>query len=285
MTHGDSFLKMPKWLLAAPGLTYPGKLLLLLLDDYQHSKLAKVQPRIDTIAQKLGVHRATIDRGLAKLRELGLVEVTWRQRASEYTVAPRVRWPGILIQQNAKSELNPDLAKCGDSFTQNAKSEPTLSINHQELLIKNSGVVPTPPQNPVAQNGHARPEKRTAAAAVSPTVKQAKNGTEPEPARVLVSELLRSHPSPGQPQKAIVVATKLLHAALDAALTANKIRTNHAAWCAFWSMPGPPGFVPHLWRWLDEGEWEFPPSETAIKRKTAQSERRKTRLEEMIENA
>jgi hypothetical protein len=76
------------------------------------------------------------------------------------------------------------------------------------------------------------------------------------PVSELCRELLSRHPHPQQPHKAEEELKKILSSAAP-----ELIRERHAAWCAYWAA-NLGKFIPHLWRWLADGDWETsPPTE------------------------
>jgi hypothetical protein len=69
----------------------------------------------------------------------------------------------------------------------------------------------------------------------------------------LCRELLSRHPHPQQPHKAEQELAKALSLA-----SPDFIRERHAGWCSYWTA-NPHKFVPHLWRWFADGDWETSP--------------------------
>jgi hypothetical protein len=110
---------------------------------------------------------------------------------------------------------------------------------------------PTPTPTPTFASAAAADAKQTGPAAAS-----AARAPDKKFLSEFCGELLSRHPHPQQPHKAEEELAKILSSAAP-----HLIRERHAAWCSYWTA-NPGKFVPHLWRWLADGDWKTsPPTE------------------------
>jgi hypothetical protein len=91
-----------------------------------------------------------------------------------------------------------------------------------------------------------------------------------ELAQAMALELLKVHPQPGLGKRAAPEIERVLRAAPDVAATAERMWNSHAAWMQYWKTLEAGKFIPQLWRWLRDGDWEQPP----VIRKPAERETR-----------
>jgi len=89
-------------------------------------------------------------------------------------------------------------------------------------------------------------------------------------ARAMAGELGKVHPQPGLLQRAVPEIERILRAGPDLEASGERIWNNHAAWMPYWATLEAGKFIPQLWRWLRDGDWENPP----VIRKPAQKESR-----------
>ena len=75
----------------------------------------------------------------------------------------------------------------------------------------------------------------------------------------MARELLKVHPEPGLPRRAAPEIERVLRATSSVEDTAERIWNNYAAWTEYWKTLEAHRFIPQLWRWFAEGEWENPP--------------------------
>jgi hypothetical protein len=72
--------------------------------------------------------------------------------------------------------------------------------------------------------------------------------------------LLKTHPQPGLPVKALLRLDAILGDDSDtAARCAKLIETRHAQWRKYWDTLEPGKFIPQLWRWLQDNDWFVEP--------------------------
>jgi hypothetical protein len=78
-------------------------------------------------------------------------------------------------------------------------------------------------------------------------------------AEEMAKRLIAVHPQPGLPQRVRPRIEGILRAAADPAEAAERIWNNHRAWRDYWARLEAGRFIPQLWRWFDEREWENAP--------------------------
>jgi hypothetical protein len=167
-------------------------------------------------------------------------------------------------------------AKCGPTMG------PKMAPSERYLLIEPDVIQP---EEPTAAAGVSNPQQTAAAAACTSS-----SCTEPETplseAAQLVVELMPQHPEPGNAPRAIAAAGKLLASRPEgAAATIEAIRRNHELWRARWATYAPGRFIPQLWRWFAEGDWENPPAERKGVKSETWVERREREYQESKEKS
>jgi hypothetical protein len=76
----------------------------------------------------------------------------------------------------------------------------------------------------------------------------------------LCETLLKVHPQPGLPVKALVKLDAILQDGSDtAARCAKTIEIRHAQWIEYWNTLEAGKFIPQLWRWLEDRDWMVAP--------------------------
>ena len=78
----------------------------------------------------------------------------------------------------------------------------------------------------------------------------------------LASDLAAVHPVPGRPDAARAWLERHLSTAIDPLAVATALRKSHEAFRPYWASlrrDKPRAFIPHLVRWLQDGDWEHPP--------------------------
>jgi hypothetical protein len=221
-----------------------------MLIDHQNAKESRCNPKEKTLAAELGVARATIERALADLRRIGLLQSVRSQRFNRYEIVNPARWPIILMTQNESSETVPDDSKRVNKMTQNESSGASASLLLNVLIERGADRAAAAVEtSTLSTRAPALVYGGAAAAAAHARVKI-------NSVSELCRELLSRHPHPQQPHKAEEELKKILSSAAP-----ELIRERHAAWCAYWAA-NPGKFIPHLWRWLADGDWETsPPTE------------------------
>src|SRR6516164_1631136 len=104
------------------------KLTMWMLIDHQNAKESRCNPKEKTLAAELGVARATIERALADLRRIGLLQSVRSQRFNRYEIVNPALWPKILMTQNESSGSVSDDSKRVNKMTQNESSGASASL-------------------------------------------------------------------------------------------------------------------------------------------------------------
>lgn len=84
---------------------------------------------------------------------------------------------------------------------------------------------------------------------------------QPDPgqeARLLVNELMKNHPHPGNLERAVWSVQRVLSESLDIPRIMASIRTSHEAWCVLWKAE-PKRFRPLLSKWVEDGDYMTTP--------------------------
>lgn len=251
-------------------LSVQAKLVFWLLRDHQNSETGQCNPKIETLAREAAVSRRTIERALAELRKTTIIQAQRSRGFNRYVIADATRWPELLgdsrcdkaVVSEVPQMRQIDASRC-DKL---ADLPPPVSIFSERKLLNGDGdAAAAHKTSPRVRE--AEPEKPAAAAAAP--------REEIKPSE-LCRELLRVHPHPQQPQKAEEELRKILPST-----TEGDIRDRHAAWRTYWEA-NPAKFVPHLWRWFADGDWEtLPPIRKPVASVTLNS--RSARLEDFLQ--
>jgi DNA-binding transcriptional ArsR family regulator len=272
---------VPKFLLDDDHLSIYAKLVLSLLDEYRNKVTGQCNPRIARIASNLKVSERTIYRALAELRKWGLVAVERCRYTCQYLLAARDQWLALLrktcgpaVEIPTPPRHAPGPPDAIESAALEAESSP-VSLSGQTCLSVRSGPPlsinePTQGTYLSTNEGDAVPRSvahvdaraREKAAAAPPPVSIHKvflNQGEPlrSPFTLKLCEtLLKVHPQPGLPVKALVKLDAILRDGSDtAARCAKTIEIRHAQWIEYWNTLEPGKFIPQLWRWLEDRDW------------------------------
>jgi len=150
----NSFLIVSKELAANNRLSVTAKLLFAQLLDYRNDRSGQCNPWEATVAQRLGISRATVIRGVAALEKAGLLKIIRGQRGNRYE---------FPMLQNATSHV----ANCNSAESQNATwetptplYEPYLEKEERPRAEARVRVFPPPHQLPnAAPNRPSAPRK------------------------------------------------------------------------------------------------------------------------------
>jgi hypothetical protein len=281
----EPFVMLSKSLLRASCLSLTAKNVLAVLVDHRNPKTNQCNPKIGTLAAEVNISQRAVRRSLAELRECGfIVSQKHGQRGDSYSLAPVSDCPKLIGLKKSR------LVKSGRVRpVKFGRSDPLASLYEldQRNYKKNCSAVVG-----AVRNVSSSPRQPKSPAATPPSKSVSKNGPgNPDPvgqlAAKLVDELLRAHSKPGQAEKARRCAEDVLRESTNLEESAAAIRTHHAAWLAYWKeLPGG-SFIPYLDLWFSNGYYAYPPSQAAVEaaKKPAASQRRKSRLEEMLDNA
>jgi len=245
------FAATPLALLGRPDVNRTAATIYDVLSSFRNRRTGLCNPKRETLAQRLGVSIRTVSRGIEQLRSAGFLRTQKLPGCNAYELTTPDQW------QASKAA-----AECRD------KSGSTAGT---KLAGPPGQICPDQASASLYEPDGVQPEAAVAAAAsvrapgVAAAAATVGGCNEPTPAEQLVAELMPQHPEPGNAPRAIAAAGKILAARPEAATA---IRQNHALWRERWATYGPGRFIPQLWRWIAEGDWEHPPAE----RKGAKSE-------------
>jgi hypothetical protein len=251
-----AFFKITEALAENKTLSSTAKLVLARLARHYNPKTGQCDPKVTTLARELGRHPNTIQDAIARLRQLGWIETHKGQRGLSFAIpreipeADKGNTP-ILPHRNCVAE-NPAPQKLCSTLHRNCGAETAASLYEESQLIENV-------QDAAAvRNITVKHPDYQAAAASFPRNKSPNTNTNAL-AHALADELIAAHPQPGLPAKALKLVTKLLAQSENPEQTAATIRQNHPAWVTYWSGLYREQFIPQLWRWIQDGEWQNPP--------------------------
>jgi hypothetical protein len=240
------FFMIPKWLCATEKLSLAAKVLLVILDDHRNRKTGQCNPRIRTLAKESHTPRRTVQRALADLCRLGLIQITWAQRESNYRIAPRSEWSKILMRQIGATE-NPDAPVWRNALRQFGATEPAVSL-----------LTELDPLNYKKNSLFLSHRKHVAKPAISPTKKPSAESVsltvyEPEPETFDV--WFEQKFWPFYPRKtAKAAALKAARAAGKSPKLRDEILTG-----LYRQLPNlesrEPEFIPHAATWLNQKRW------------------------------
>ena len=284
--ENEPYVTFPHWLIRSGALSSAEKVLLFVLESHRHLKTKRCDPKIETLAREIRISSRTVKRALARLHDLGLIEIAWGQRSSRYQLAPRPEWRNLLKGQNGPSGKNPVRSNLALHVRSNlAHQTPPHLITEQTVIEELSAAPPPTGTKRSASAPKVRPSAVGAAAAkTSNTISQ---NADSGPAQALYDALSKAHPQPGLLERARAEIVTILAVNGNVREIAAAIRASHAKWLEYWRELPAEKFRPQLWRWLRDGDWRTPPGEEsfAALRKPAHSARLKSRIAEAIDNA
>jgi hypothetical protein len=266
----NSFLIVAKATLANKEISTTAKLLLALLIDHRNRKTGQCNPRRVKLAAELGVSLATIRRALSELRAVGFITSKRQQYTNNYEIRDDRHSSKVYSsQQKGQNDPFASVSEGSKRPLQKGQNDPSLTLYEPYLL---------------EQDGEAAAADRIqAAAAAAPTSGVLNGNPAPEAqAQKLVVELMPQHPEPGNLPKAVSEVRKLL-AAKPGSETVEAIRRNHAIWRTHWATYVAGRFIPQLWRWIHDGDWEFPPAERKGQLRESFAEQRQREMKEHTE--
>jgi hypothetical protein len=256
----QAFLIVTKQVLQDKRISVTAKLLLAQLLDHRNKTTGQCNPWERTLAKALGISRHTVMRGLKELHHAGLIQAKRGQNGNRYEF-PK--------SQNATSQV----ANCDFPSSKLRLGDPAHPL--YEPYIKNH----------IKNHKAAAAVKvvEVAAAAAAPVGgEQTQNPTPVPPAQKLMTELMAQHPEPGNLPKAVAAAEKLV--SNQGAEIVQTLRRSHALWCTHWETFPPGRFIPQLWRWIVDGDWENPPADRKGVKSENWLERRERERKESNEN-
>lgn len=105
-----TFFPFPAWLASRPDVSWGGKVLFAVLLRYTRKGTREAYPAIETLVGDMGSSRRTVERWLAELEQVGLVERVRTGRACTYRMAAD---PGPMPATSGASDAAVDTAKVG----------------------------------------------------------------------------------------------------------------------------------------------------------------------------
>jgi hypothetical protein len=260
--HAFPFICLPDAAIWKPGLSAHAKWLFSALIARLNRKTGVCNPKLGKLAEQLGKSLSTIKRALAELRRAGMVICRRTLWGNHYEIATPDRWQAPDSEAAGANSFGSSVSPAEGSPV-SPHSAHRRSHKEPDVLEPDEGAAAAAPS--VA-------ESRGAAAAATPPPRVQ---SEPEPpalpqvpvvqdripglARAIADELLKVHPQPGLPRRAGPEIEKILRACPNVEATAECIWNNHAAWVEYWKTLEAHRFIPQLWRWFNEGDWEKPP--------------------------
>lgn len=143
-----------------------------------------------------------------------------------------------------------------EQCSSNAQALPRHTPGIAQPMPKQCHPDPNPDPNPdpdVCTAAHSGPS-------LAPLSAAEWAGPDPgQEARLLVGELLKTHPNPGNRERAVWSVQRVLAESLDIPRIMASIRTSHAAWCVLWQAE-PKRFKPLLHKWVDDGDYMTTPA-------------------------
>jgi DNA-binding transcriptional ArsR family regulator len=266
-------LILPKFLAGNRDLSNWAQRVLILLDDYRNKVTGQCNPRIKRLAADLGVSYRTITRALAELRKWRLIAVERLRYGYQFIVAARDQWRLLLLKKfptavekppaSPPPEAPPPLAFEPFQSGQGCPLSPDNLVHSQPPHL----LVNLPSETYLSNNeGDAVPRSvhHAAAATPAPSINNVfLNQRIPLRSSFTVhlcELLLKTHPQPGLPVKALLRLDAILGDDSDtAARCAKLIETRHAQWRKYWDTLEPGKFIPQLWRWLQDNDWFVEP--------------------------
>jgi hypothetical protein len=264
-----SFTCIPDAAIWKPGISALAKCLFSALLAYKNRRTGICNPKLATLAERLGKSLRTIKRALAELYRAGMVIAHRNLWGNRYEIATPDQWQMPVSASAAEDSFVPNVAQAqvpnpAPHSCQTRHLEAATSLYEPDVIEPEGAAA-------AAARVSASPEEAASAA----TLDGCNEPQHPAPvaglaeAGLLVAELMPQHPEPGNVPKAVAEARKLLTTRPEGiAGTVEVIRLNHGLWRARWAAYGPGRFIPQLWRWFHDGDWEHPPAD----RKEVQSE-------------
>jgi hypothetical protein len=252
---------------------------LLGLLSFRNRITGQCNPAVSKLAERLGASQRTVERRLQELKQVGVLEVQWHSRSSSYVFH-------IVGQKDFHTVENSDSCSAtfggsGDSCSATVGGSCSANVGGSGAAYPYMNQTSYEPTNTSAAAAVSKAtEKGAAAAALMIPVEKAPEHSEPalaespkapeqislplepveavsqpDPAEALAQELVETHPQPGLARRAVGEVRK----ALAAGWTADAIRERHGEWRAYWATLPAGKFIPMLWRWFVDGDYESKP--------------------------
>jgi hypothetical protein len=271
LTLSYSFIKISTAFVTAKDLSATARAVYCRLRTYYNRNTGQCNPRRARLATDLGVSESTIKRGLGELRRTGWIVSHRRLRGRSYELlevaSPPRCSPRVMDDPSPRTTGDPS------PRVKNDPSGPAASLLTEPDLFEPEGkecaavkatscMVPKkPPAAAAPLPPFGEPEHPASPPDPAPAPAPAGHASDPIPAlaRAMAGELLKVHPQPGLAKRAAPEIERILRAAPNLEATGERIWNNHAAWMEYWRRLEFGRFIPQLWRWFSDGDWENPP--------------------------
>jgi hypothetical protein len=254
--HPQTYIKLTTAFVTAENLSATARAIYTRLRCYQNRHTGQCNPRVARLAADLGVSESTIKRGLRNLRLDGWIISNRSIRGCSYRISdskgPSNVSDGVKFDPMHQVKFDP---------MHGVKNDPmgtAVSLLTEPELIELG--------ESAAADGVYTSCEGAAAAALLPLCEETHKPKKPpaEPvltlAQAVALELLKVHPQPGNSRRAAPEIERILRAAPDPEVMAARIRDNHKAWMDYWAALPAGRFIPQLWRWIHDGDWEQKPA-------------------------
>jgi hypothetical protein len=269
------------------GLSSGAHRLLIGLLTYRNRETGRCDPAISTLCKRVGgVSKRTIFRWLAELRSKGILAVGSRSGTSSSYVFHSgklaVETCEPVPMGDDKSVMGGDDKVVMGGDDRSVTHEPPLPYMNQTVLNLQKGTdaadklrssmdppvkkaaaaaVPLFDDEPEAPPAPPQATPKTSRVTEHESAQVRVQSSDPVPALALamVGELGKVHPQPGLLPRAVPEIERILRAGPTIEAAGERIWNNHAAWREYWATLEAGRFIPQLWRWFRDGDWETPP--------------------------
>jgi DNA-binding transcriptional ArsR family regulator len=271
--------------------------------SFRHKETGRCCPRVATLSQRLGgVPYGTVRRWLRDLRRSGVVETSRHRGSNSYRIdlvkscgkppgSEHIHRPRVAIPERPKVDAQ-DRPKMDGLDSPKMDGLAGSILTEQTEKNRQRGTRAAADVKVAAVVGQSHKRKVAAAAAKIPSVESAETqkSNTPEPAKVtaaaskIVAELMPRHPEPGNGPRAVAEVAKLLSGEPKSlSRTMATLRRHHELWRGRWASYPPGRFIPQLWRWIADGDWQHPPAERKETHRETYQERSRREMKEYDE--
>jgi len=258
------FAATPTALLGRDDVTRTAVVVYGVISTYRNRRTGACFPKRETLAERLGVSVRTITRAVRQLQSAGFLKTRKLPLSNDYELTTPDQWQAAGTDEE---RLDKNVQSAGTKMSslpgQKCPKAADASLYEPDVIQPEGAAAAAPATE--------SPLEAAAAAAPPPGVY-----TEPEPpaalpsvvtpeeqipalAAAMADELLKVHPQPGLGQRAAPEIARILRQASDVQAVAERIWNHHEAWRGYWRTLEAGKFIPQLWRWFRDGDWERPP--------------------------
>jgi hypothetical protein len=260
------FAQTPIALLGRPDVNATAATVYDLISAYRNRRTGACFPKRQTLAQRLGVSVRTISRAVSQLRSAGFLFIRKLPLSNAYELTTPDQWQAAGTDaerrdKNGKSAGTKMASLPGQKWPGDADSslyEPDVLYPEGRRAAASEADSPLEAAAAAAPPLRVTPEPEPPA--TLPAVVPAEE-TIPALAAAMADELLKVHPQPGLAQRAAPEILRILQQSSDVEAVAERIWNHHGAWVRYWATLEAGRFIPQLWRWFRDGDWERPPVE------------------------